>query len=85
MKYAAIMIPLFLIGYFIVQKNRPEPAGTVQVDTFNDPQKAIAEAEKALLLLSKNMNDGLAELGTLKLFEEVKKSDKIKEQKSNHH
>ncbi len=79
LQYAAIVLPLMIIGYFIIQKDKAQTVTTYQTDTFDDPKKAIAETEKALVLLSKNMNDGLGKMQELKMFEEVKNSKKIKD------
>ena len=77
MKYAAVLIPLIVLGYFLVSTNSNK-----QTDTFDDPEKAIAETEKALLLLSRNMNDGMSQMQTFRLFDEIKKSEKFKEQET---
>ncbi|MGB8192556.1 MAG: hypothetical protein WCF67_11590 [Chitinophagaceae bacterium] len=78
LRYAAVLAPLVLIGYFVVREKKVEERIVIQTDTFNDPQQAIAETEKALLLLSRNMNDGLSEMETIRGFEEVKNTSKLK-------
>ena len=80
LKYAAVMVPLFVASYFLFLDKHPaqpqEPV--VALDTYTDPKQAIAETEKALMLLSKNMNDGLASVEALKLLKEVEKTHKKK-------
>ena len=82
LKWAAVIIPLIVIGYFIINGKRKEQIARIQTDSFDNPQKAIAETEKTLLLLSKNLSDGMAQIKTFKLLEELKNSKKFKEQNS---
>ena len=78
LKYAAVLVPLLLLGYYLINVNQNKQVITVQTDTFRDPKKAIAETEKALLLLSQNMNDGMSKMESFKLFDEVRNSKKFK-------
>lgn len=73
-KYAAVLILFFIPGYLIIQKNYRQKISTAQMDTFADPKKAIEETEKALMFLSKNMNDGLDKVRSLKAFNDAQKS-----------
>ena len=79
LKYAAVLIPLVIVGYFFLNRKHQQEIA-IQTDTFQDPQKAIAETEKALLVMSRNLSDGMAKIETFKLFEEIKNSEKFKEQ-----
>lgn len=79
--YAAVLVLLLVPGYFFISRNRNEQLITVQTETFDDPKKAVDETEKALLLLSRNMNDGMAKMKTFELFDEIKHSEKFKGQK----
>jgi len=80
LKWAAIIIPLIVAGYFILNRKQNEQIARIQTDSFDNPEKAIAETEKTLLLLSKNLSDGMAQMKTFKLVEELKNSKKFKEQ-----
>lgn len=81
LKYAAVLVLMFLLGYIFIYKDKGTKTAAVQTDTFTDPQKAIAETEKALLLLSKNMNDGMSKIEALEFFDKIKQSKKGKDQK----
>lgn len=76
---AACIMILFTIGFFMTKKDHTkQPNAIVQTelkDTYSDPNKAYAEAEKALLLISKNLNKGLVQLEIAQ--ENVDKSRKI--------
>lgn len=76
---AACIMILFTIGFFMAKKDHTkQPNAIVQTelkDTYSDPNKAYAEAEKALLLISKNLNKGLVQLEIAQ--ENVDKSRKI--------
>lgn len=76
---AACIAILFSIGFFIINKNDVQQpnvvAQTELKDTFSDPDEAYAEAEKALLLVSKNLNKGLDQLALAQ--ENIHKSTEI--------
>jgi hypothetical protein len=52
----------------------------VSVDTYDDPEVAYQEVRKALMLVGKNMNEGLAYTGSLVEFD--KATDKIEKEES---
>lgn len=70
-EYAAIFI-LILASVWII---RPAPKTTSQPvavqDTYTDPQEAMAATQKALALLSANLNRGKEEMTKLALFNEA--------------
>jgi hypothetical protein len=71
LKYAAILIPLVIAGYLFYQDAQKDaPLIYTKGDTFKDSEKAIAETEKALMILSKNLNDGLEKAQSIKVFSE---------------
>lgn len=76
---AACIAVLFSIGFFVINKNDVQPpnvvAQTELKDTYSDPNEAYAEAEKALLLVSKNLNKGLDQLALAQ--ENIHKSTEI--------
>ena len=71
LKYAAIIIPLVVAGYLFYH-DEPQDAHMLYTkeDTFKDSEEAIAETEKALMILSKNLNDGLEKAQSIKVFSE---------------
>jgi hypothetical protein len=71
LRYAAILPPLILLSYFLWREPGRSEKDTVQVETFIDPDKARTEMKKTLLVLSKNMNDGLAALEAIQLMSEL--------------
>ncbi|HEX8334035.1 MAG TPA: hypothetical protein VF622_15555 [Segetibacter sp.] len=71
LKYAAIIIPLVVAGYLFYQDTQKDAHAVYsKEDTFKDSEEAIAETEKALMLLSKNLNDGLEKAQSIKVFSE---------------
>jgi hypothetical protein len=84
LKYAALLVPLLVIGYLQLKQTKTKPPLAMDTDSFRDPKKALAETEKTLLLLSKNLDDGMASIQALKLFEPVKKARKTSKDHSNH-
>ncbi len=79
MKYAAMLLMLAGTGYSVQQfyvRLHELSATSWQQDTYQDPVKAYEEAQKALQLLSKNLNKGTAQMEKLAYFNEA--TDKIK-------
>lgn len=79
MKYAAILLIAIGIGYAIRQAESRRDQISVAVseqDTFDDPEKAFAVTQKALQLLSHNLNKGTAQMQKLAYFNEA--TEKIK-------
>lgn len=80
---AASVLLLVSIGFVYLQHDKPKINNTQIAlrDTYSDPDKAYAEAEKALMLISKNLNKGISEIETLN--EGVDKSNEIIEKNLN--
>ena len=76
-RYAAVLVPVLIATYFLLTPNRKN-TGTGITDSYDDPKKAIEETEKFLMLLSRNMNDGLAKVNVFDMLSEVKLSEKVK-------
>ena len=79
MKYAAVLLIAVGIGYSIRQAESRHDQIAVAVseqDTFDDPEKAFAVTQKALQLLSRNLNKGTAQMQKLAYFNEA--TEKIK-------
>lgn len=74
MKYAAILLMAAGIGYggkqFLVKQATMQQQ-LVQKDSFDDPEKAFAETQKALQLLAKNLNKGTSQMQKLSYFDEA--------------
>jgi hypothetical protein len=79
MKYAAVALIAIGIGYAARQyesKHHQVLVANLEKDTFDDPEKAFAVTQKALALLSRNLNKGTAQVQKLSYFSEA--TDKIK-------
>ncbi len=74
MKYAAVLLMAAGIGYggkqFLVKQATIQQQ-LVQKDSFDDPEKAFAETQKALQLLAKNLNKGTSQMQKLAYFDEA--------------
>lgn len=78
MKVAAILMMAFGVGYAIHQyeiKITEDPK--LAQDTYDDPQKAFEETQRALKLIAKNMNKGTRQMEKLAYFNEA--TDKVRE------
>jgi hypothetical protein len=73
-KMAAGIILVLGLGYGISQfANEPAPVEiSTQEDTYEDAEMALEEVKKALMLVSTNMNEGVAPASLLKEFHEAK-------------
>jgi hypothetical protein len=74
MKYAAILLMAVGMGYggqqFLVKQAEMKQT-LAQKDSFDDPEKAFAETQKALQLLAKNLNKGTSQMQKLAYFDEA--------------
>ena len=82
---AAIVILMGLgIGakQFMMREKKPE---FVEMDTFEDPEKALQEVQKALMLLSGNMNKGFEHTSLIGKFHTAKQEieTNLKDDKRN--
>jgi hypothetical protein len=66
---AASVAVLVGVGFMFFNQNQPEDLGT-----FDDPEIAIRETQKALDLLSGNVNKGIAGMQYVQEYENVKSS-----------
>lgn len=79
MKYAAMLLVAVGIGYASRQAQTKQTRINVSLsekDTYDDPEKAFAVTQKALQLLSRNLNKGTAQMQKLAYFNEA--TEKIK-------
>jgi hypothetical protein len=79
MKYAAMLLVAVGIGYASRQAQTKQTrimASLSEQDTFDDPEKAFAVTQKALQLLSRNLNKGTTQMQKLAYFNEA--TEKIK-------
>lgn len=65
---AASLTLLFSIGYYVNSQNNN--SGTTQAyrhmpDTYSDPDRAYEEAEKALIMVSSNLNKGFEQISVV--------------------
>ncbi|ATL48570.1 hypothetical protein COR50_16150 [Chitinophaga caeni] len=73
MRYAAVLITALGIGYSVQQfteKYRMDNQYAF-TDTYNDPQKAFEETQKALQIVAKNLNKGTKPMENLAKFSEA--------------
>ena len=79
---AAVILILSLVAInrqFMVVR---EKATQIVEDTFNDPEKALEETKRMLLLVSEKLNkgnDGMKKMAEFNKAEKVLKNDKLKE------
>lgn len=68
--YAMAASIALLISFFFMQDNRPEKQVLIYINgqPVENQEVALAEAQKALLLVSKNLNDGTENLNYLSEF-----------------
>ncbi|UYQ95143.1 hypothetical protein MKQ68_08540 [Chitinophaga horti] len=77
MKVAAILLMAFGVGYSIHQyEEKSASAVALKMDTYQDPQKAFEETQRALKLIAKNMNKGTRQMEKLAYFNEA--SEKVR-------
>jgi len=71
MKYAAILLVAVGVGHSVYnfqQKNQPDENLMVFRDTFDDPKVAYEETQRALAIISKNLNKGKTQMEKLSYF-----------------
>ena len=71
---AASAVVLLGIGtYFYVSKKNAAPAvAQTELGTYDDPEEALAATQKALALLSNNVNVGIGSVQYIRQYEESK-------------
>jgi hypothetical protein len=70
LRIAAGLVVVMVASYFVRQEVRKSYPSEV-ADTYSDPQLALEETKKALLMLSKGFNKAQKEAGKLKVFNEA--------------
>lgn len=67
---------VFLLGigtfFYMSEKNKASIAAQTELGTYDDPQKALAETQKALALLSNKVNVGIESVHYIKEYEQTK-------------
>ena len=73
MKYAAVLLVAVGIGYALQQQGQRQQEVIIAMkkQEMNDPQRALAETQKALRLLAKNLNKGTSKMQKLSYFNEA--------------
>ena len=66
---AAAVVVLFGTMYFYTSANDPQDLGT-----YSDPEEAYVETQKALEMLSQEVNQGVESVAILKEYEKTKKT-----------
>lgn len=66
---AAAVVVLFGTMYFYIDANQSEDLGT-----YSDPEEAYVETQKALEMLSKEVNQGVESVAILNEYEKTKKT-----------
>lgn len=71
---AASVVVLLGIGtfYFVSQKTTPPTVAQSELGTYDNPEEALAATQKALALLSNNVNVGIESVGYIKEYEQSK-------------
>ena len=71
---AASVVVLLGIGtfYFASQKTTPPVVAQSELGTYDDPEEALAATQKALALLSNNVNVGIGSVQYIKEYEQSK-------------
>ncbi len=75
-KIAAVLVVVITITFFIYREQvKEEAVATVlQTDTYEDTQKAYEETMKALMLISKHLNEGKEQTMKIAVFDEAKET-----------
>lgn len=76
MKYAAILMVALGVAHSVYnfqQKSIPADSHLAFRDTFNDPQIAYEETQRALQIISKNLNKGKTQMEKLSYFDDATK------------
>jgi hypothetical protein len=73
LKYAAVVIPLAVISYFLIDRNKSVKANAVIADTIKDKEQVVKEAGTALQMLAINMRDGLENIKQLDVLKDIGK------------
>lgn len=61
-----------LLGVGIYTFNNPEPSKSAGYGTYDDPEVAFRETQKALAMISEHVNKGIGSMGYLNEFEQSK-------------
>lgn len=71
---AASVVVLLGIGafYYVSEKNTTPVVAQSELGTYDNPEKAFAETQKALALLSNNVNVGIESVQYIKEYEQSK-------------
>jgi hypothetical protein len=70
-KYAAVVLPLAIVGYIMVHKNQKQTSGFVIPETIKNKDQAVKEVSTALQILSTNMRDGLENVKQLDMLKDI--------------
>ena len=71
---AASIVVLLGIGtyFFVSEKNAAPTVAQSELGTYDDPEEALAATQKALALLSSNVNVGIGSVQYIRQYEESK-------------
>ncbi|MFH7004749.1 hypothetical protein [Flavobacterium bizetiae] len=71
---AASAVVLLGIGtyFYVSEKNAVETVAQTELGTYDDPEEALAATQKALALLSNNVNVGIGSVQYIRQYEESK-------------
>jgi hypothetical protein len=73
MRYAAVILMFVGLGYsaqVFVDRSR-DMNQLAFTDTYSDPQQAFEETQRALQMLSKNLNKGVSSMEKLSVFHDA--------------
>lgn len=71
---AASAVVLLGIGtyFYVSEKNTVDTVAQTELGTYDDPEEALAATQKALALLSSNVNVGIGSVQYIRQYEESK-------------
>ncbi|OMQ10054.1 hypothetical protein [[Flexibacter] sp. ATCC 35103] len=71
---AASVVVLLGVGtyFYVSEKNAPPAIAQSELGTYDDPEEALAATQKALALLSNNVNVGIGSVQYIKEYEQSK-------------
>ncbi|MFH6993632.1 hypothetical protein [Flavobacterium sp. FlaQc-48] len=71
---AASVVVLLGIGtyFYVSEKNAAQTVGQTELGTYDNPEEALAATQKALALLSNNVNVGIESVQYIKEYEQSK-------------
>jgi len=69
---AASVVVMLGVGTFMFTKSNEQPTNLSEYGTYEDPEKALEETQRALALVSKHLNTGIESVSYINEYENSK-------------